>query len=57
MDKVISFATGGCFLGTLIAFYLNNYQANPFLLFLLPMWGMVLGISLARAVKPKKAIK
>jgi len=50
MDKIISYGVIGVFLGTAASLFLNQYQSNPFLLFLLPMWGMVLSIAVARVI-------
>ena len=50
MERIFLFTAGGCFVGTMVSLFLNQYNPSPFLLFLLPMWGMVLGVSIARVV-------
>ena len=50
MNRPLMYTIAGGFIGTILSLFLSNYRTNPFLLFLIPMWGMVLGVSLARVV-------
>ena len=50
MERTILYGAGGCFIGTMFSLLLNQYNPNPFLLFLLPMWGMIFAIAIARVV-------
>lgn len=50
MERNLLYAAIGCFAGTLFSMFLIQYNQEPILLILLPMWGLVLGISIARVV-------
>ena len=50
MERVSIYALVGCFVATLISLFLNSHQENKVILILLPMWGLVLGIAVARVV-------
>jgi xanthosine utilization system XapX-like protein len=50
MDRKLLYAVAGCFVGTLASIFLNDYKPDPFLLFLLPLWGLILGVSIARVI-------
>ena len=58
MDINLTYATAGTFAGTLFSIFLINYNPNPMLLILLPMWGLVFGIALAKVMyKPETTKK
>ena len=57
MDKNISYGAAGCFAGTLLAFIAIVYNPSPVLVVILPMWGMVMGVSIARVMKTSKKTK
>ena len=50
MNRPLLYTITGGFAGTILSLLLSSYKTTPFLLFLVPMWGMVLGVSLARVV-------
>lgn len=54
MEKDLLYASAGTFGATLFSVFLVNYNPNPMLLVLLPMWGLVFGISLAKVAGMKK---
>ncbi len=54
MDRHLLFGTIGCFAGTFFSMLLTKYNTNPILLVLLPMWGLVFGVSFARVIDVKK---
>ena len=56
MEKGILFATGGCFIGTLVSIFMFPYwyATNPFFLLLIPMWGMILAITIGAVAGGKK---
>ena len=59
MDRNVIYGAVGCFVGTILSMYIIKYNPHTFLLIVLPMWGLVMGISIARTVnvyseKPKK---
>ena len=59
MTRVLIYAIAGCFIGTVASLALNQYNPSPFLLFLIPMWGMVLSVAVARVVnlyKPEEVM-
>ena len=60
METNLLYASIGTFAGTIFSIFLMNYNPNPMLLVLLPMWGLVFGVSLAKVVymeQPKKKKK
>ena len=60
MDRNVIYGAIGCFVGTMLSMYIVKYNPHAFLLIVLPMWGLVMGISVARTVnvysskKPRK---
>ena len=50
MDRTFLYGVMGLFSATLFSLFLRNYQPNPFLLILLPMWGLIMGVAIARVV-------
>ena len=57
MDRPLVYAAVGCFIGTLASMLFNRYTTDPFLLFLFPMWGLILGVSIARVVDKRSLQK
>lgn len=57
MDKNLSYGTAGCFAGTILAFIAIMYNPNPVLVVILPMWGMIMGVSISRVVKSSNKTK
>ena len=54
MERNLSYGAVGCFAATLFSIFLIKYNPNPFLLVLLPMWGLVFGVALARVITMEK---
>jgi len=54
MDDNFKYALIGCFVGTIVSLGMYKLNSNPFLLFLMPMWGMILAIAIAKVVNAKK---
>ena len=58
METTLLYGTIGAFAATIFSMFLINYNPHPMLLVLLPMWGLVFGISIAKVVlmedQPKK---
>ncbi len=59
MERVLLYSAAGCFVGTILSIILYNvYLASfPFVLFLLPMWGFIMGTAIAKAELAKKPKK
>jgi ascorbate-specific PTS system EIIC-type component UlaA len=57
MDTSVTYGTAGCFIGTILSMLIIKYNPNPFILVILPMWGLVMGIAVAKVmdIKSKKA--
>lgn len=53
MGKTLVYGVAGCFLATMLAVYLNKTASNFLLLLLMPMWGLVLGISTGRVASSR----
>ena len=53
MDKDVVYGASGCLLATLLSLFLIKYNPNILILVLLPMWGLIFGIALGRAVGKK----
>jgi len=47
----------GCFIGTISSIFLNQYKTQPFVLFFIPIWGLFLGIAVARVVDKKLPVE
>ena len=54
MQRNLSFGAIGTFAATILAILLIRYKPNPVLLIILPMWGLVIGVAVARVVSSKK---
>jgi hypothetical protein len=54
MERNLAFGATGCFAATLISIFLIEYKPNPLIPVLLPMWGLVLGVAIARVADIKK---
>ena len=57
MEKNLIYGTTGCFVGTLIGLFAVKYNPQPIILVLLPMWGLVMGVSIARVIPEKTVSK
>ena len=56
MSKAIIYSAIGCFVGTILALVLAQSNFTFFLL-LLPMWGFVIGVTIANVVSKKDKTK
>lgn len=54
VERGLIYGAAGCFAATICAMVLVRYNPNPILLVLLPMWGLVFGVALAKVVDLKK---
>ena len=54
MERTLIYAAAGCFVGTAASILLHPYKSDPFLLFLFPLWGLILGVSIARVIDKNK---
>lgn len=54
MEKSLVYGSLGCFVGTLISLFVIRFNPQPVLLVLLPMWGLVMGVSISRVVSSKE---
>jgi xanthosine utilization system XapX-like protein len=53
MDEHVIYGASGCFIGTLVSLILIQFNPQPILLILLPMWGLLMGISISRVLPTK----
>lgn len=53
MNEQVIYGASGCFIGTLISLILIQFNPQPILLILLPMWGLVMGIAIFRVLPTK----
>lgn len=56
MERTTIYGVVGCFLATAFSVYLNKFQSNTVLLILIPMWGLVIGIAVARVVNSREEV-
>jgi hypothetical protein len=54
MERGLLFGTIATFAATITSMILIEYNTNPILLILLPLWGLVMGIAVSRVVDLKK---
>jgi len=57
MERAFTYGIIGCLIATMLSLVLKDFQQNLFILLLLPMWGMILAMSLAKVVDMKEAEK
>lgn len=56
-ERNLIYGAIGCFAATIFSIYIIDYNPNPILPVLLPMWGLVFGATLGSVITSKSSKK